>query len=928
MLNVNLLDKEDTKFGATEVQTVPTEVQTVPTEVATPSPNKTNMNNWPKIQEALSQGYSRQEISSFLANDQGLDPDEADKQIVESVQQKIKSATEQGYTLDEVKDYLITSRYDGSVIDNAIKLSKIDKPHKKFQWDPNTPAEEAKDLADLYKNVYGKYSTFGKELGGVLNEDMALEARREVNQLNVSISEKLNNDFQLKTFIDPNSGELMIQNDDGSTQEVESSMLNSLFNSKLEAAGGITGSVAGSAAGAKVGGTVGGIVAGVAGNLTGIGLVLPEEAVTVPAGTAIGAGVGGVVGAYLGGMGGSALGKAADMTLNAVALKEKLEGSLYATQMKEAAIFDAVAGTVGLGIFNAGKGAYKQIVKGFDYVSSGNVKGAYKALTDNLLMTDEQAKEILSNWEKLTNKKAIGKTVEEKALGVIATTQQGAEAIVSEAVSKDPKAAMQLISDIDKRAKDIVKLTDTITDENVGAVVKDELQNYTKDVKNYYGEVRQIASDVIDGTDFRFNYDQLAIEPVLKNIEKEISNPIRQEQFLLYSQRIANASEDRTFSGLINLRQAVNDFKYSRTKLKAPDIEAVNKVLNKIDTQIAKAAKEYMPENSTEWLKQFSNAKTQYAKMKQMESNVLFRALNRKGITEEGVQKFFSKYINSLDDTFIEVMEKLPEKTKAKVEGAVVKNYIDRYTLGYATDKQALHFPEISRSLKGLKITTPEAKYVKDVVDQMANVFKNDVNLSKVSGNIAKPQFDAILGADVVTRAKIEVARGVWGFTKSRLPGKTADNFALLKRMEKILENPMSFDATEKFIKSIPKESQVEMKSLVDTLRSSMKQNPNPTKQIVKMYKQTSTGKITNTNGVLGKGVYLVDKVKNPLPTSKVVAQEVDLRTLATIEDISSLVGRTIDEKEIKDISNIKSLLVERGFKGVRLDGKAVLFSD
>lgn len=889
---------------------------------------KANMNNWPKIQEALSQGYSRQEVSSFLSSSQGLDPNEADKQIVESVQQKIKQATNQGYNLEEVRDYLITSRYDGSVIDSAIKMSQVPKAYKIYQWDPNTKAEEAQDLSDLYKNVYGKYSTFGKQLGGIFNEEMGREARREVNQLNVSIADKLNKDFGLDTFIDPNTGELMLRDESGVVNEVDSSMLNDIFNSKLEIAGAMTGAATGAAAGGNIGAAAGAVIGGVAGNLTGIGLVLPEEAVTVPAGAAIGRAIGTAAGAIAGSMGGSALGKAADMTLNAFQLKEQLEGSLYLSQMKEAAVFDAAAGAIGLTIFKMGKAGYKTLAKAYDFVVAGNKEGAYKALVDNLLLTDDQAKEIVGNWETVTGKEAPGKSFEEKAVGVLATTQQGAESFVGYATSKDPKAAMQVITDIDKRAKDIVKLADNVADENVGQLVREQLGEHVKDVKNYYGQVKQIAADAIDGTDFRFDYDKLAIDPVLKSIEKGISNPIRQEQFLLYSQRIANASEDRTFSGLVNLRQAVNDFKYSRTKLKTPDLDAINKVLNKIDTQIAKGAKEYMPEQGNAWLKQFSNAKTQYSKMKQMEGNVLYKALNRKGITEEGVQKFFGKYINALDDTFIEVMEKLPSNTKTKVEGAVVKNYIDRYTLGYATDKQALHFPEISRALQNLNISTPQAKYLKESIDGMAKVFKNDVNLSKISGNIAVPKFQSYLTIDPVMRAKYEIASGVFNWAKTKALGKEANNLALLRKLEKVLENPMSFDATDKFLKSMPAQQQEGMKLLVDELRVALKTKPNPQKQVVKMYKQTASGKISPTNGVLGKGVYLVDKVKKPNPTSKVVAQEVDMRTLATVDDISNLVGRTITENDLKEISGLQSQLVERGFKGIRLESKAMLFTD
>lgn len=899
-------------------QPIPQVEPTSQTNMSTPTMQAGN-NNWGKIQEALEAGYSRDEVSSYLQQNLGVDADQADKQVIESVQDKIKSAQDEGYSTAEIKDYLIVNRYDGSVIDSAIKGLTVPKDHKKFAWDPNTTAEEAQDVADLYKNIYGKYSTFGKQIGGAFSTEMGLEARREVNQLNASIAKSMQ-DKGFDTFINPETGDLMVRTEDGMELEVDSSMINDIWNSKFEIGGAIAGAITGAKTGSKVGAGIG--IA--AGNMTGVGLALPEELVTGP----VGAGVGAIVGGVVGGAAGASTGKALDMTTNALILKEQLEASLYMTQMKEAAIFDSVAGVVGAGLFKMGASGLKQVMRAYDFALAGNTKGAYNALLDNMLITDDQAREMVKAWEKHTGTVAPGKSFEEKAIGVIADTEQGAEAFVAHAASKDPRAAAQVVSDIDKRAKDLVKLVDSVADDNIGDLMRNQVADYTADVKNFYGEVKQLGAKAIDGTDYRFDYDKLAIDPVLENISKGISDPRKKEAFVLYAERIGNASQDRTFSGLVELRQAVNDFKYSRAKLKKPDIDALNKVINKVDSEIGKTVREYMPDNGKEWLTQFGKAKTEYAKMKQLEGNMLYKLLTRKGISEHQIQLGLKKYIDSLDGTFMEVMEKLPTKTRAKAEGAVMKQYVDRYTLGQATDKQAIHFPMISRALEGVKMETAEAKHVKTAVDEIAKIFKNDVNLSKVSGNIAVPKFQSYLTTDPIVRLKFEVASGVFNYIKTKIPGKQANNMALLKQLEKTLENPMHVNTVNKFIKSMPKESQEGVKTLVDQLRVEMAKNPARQQDFVNMYKQSASGKLVTSNGQLGKGVYLVDSVKNPSPTAKVIKHEVNMSKMATLEDISALVGREIDVKEVRNLPNINKTLQEKGYIGIRLEGKAMLFPE
>ncbi len=881
-------------------------------------------NYWGEIQSALSDGYSRQEIADYLSQSKGLSIDDADKQIVESVQSKIKAAAEDGYTEAEIKDYLVTNRYDPEIVSSALATANQEKTWKKYDFQPGQQMEEAVELSSLYQNVYGKYSTTGKQVLGFFDEKSALEARREINQLNVSTAAKLQ-ELGLNAFISPDTGELMLKMEDGLEVPVESSMLSDLYNSKAEITGSIAGAIAGAKTGANVGTAIGTGVGLVAGNLTGVGLVLPEELVTGPVGAGVGKVVGGIAGAFVGGATGAGLGKAADLTINAVKLKENLEADLYYQQMKEAAIADGVFSVLGTGAIKLGGYGFKGIMRAYDFTLAGNSKGAYRALKDIMQISDEQAETIIKSWESHNASKLPGGNFEEKAIAAVSTTQQGGENVISYSASTNPKLASSIISSIDERAKDVVKAIDTVATEDVGKVLKEDLGKYTSDVKNYYGAVKDIAVQATKGTDFTFDLDNVALKPVMESIEKGISDPTMRERFANHALRIGNATEDRSFSGLLELRQAVNDFKYSKTKLKKPDVDALNTVLNQIDNKIAAGAKEYV---SKDWLGQWTKAKSEYAKMKKLEENVLFKAVNRKGMTEENIRKFASKYIDSLDGTFDEVMDKLPKTTRSKAEAAVIKQLTDKYTLGNVTDKQAIHFPMLADALKSTNIKTAEAKQLKILVNEMANIFKNDVNLSKISGNIAVPKFQSYLTTDPVVRAKFEIASTVFNTVKRFAPGQTGRNLALVNKLDKLLENPLHAKSASEFLSQFPQELQPEVKSLMQQLQieTAKQGGKQESKDFVKMYKQSASGKFTVTNGALGKGVYLVDKVKNP--TGKVISQEVNMSRLATLDNINTIFGREINPKEIRNLPNLQKELLDRGYNGIRLDDKAMLFTE
>jgi outer membrane lipoprotein SlyB len=889
-------EEEMSSFGGSDV------ISSEPvagTSVSSPQPIKAVENNFAKIQEALNQGYSRQEIAKYLQQNLGIDPDEADKQVIESVQNKIKEAQAQGYTPDEIKNYLIQNRYDGSIIDSALKTIEVPRSWKKYEWDPNTTAEEAQDISDLYKNVYGKYSTMGKQVLGFVSEQSGIEARREINQLNISIAEKLKEEG-IDAFINPSSGDLMMRDENGIEQEVDSSFVNDIYNSKAEVTGAIAGGIYGAKLGTKVPGKV--------------------KILAVPAMSIAGS------------MFGSSIGKAADMTINAAILKEDLEANLYMQQMKEAAIFDGVMNVVGTSLFKSGKYGYKAIMRAYDFALAGNSKGAYKALLENMQISDDQAKALVEQWEKFNQVKAPGKTYEDKAIAVISSTQQGAEGVIKYSAARNQRLANVVISDIDQRAKGLIASVDNVADENVGKFVREDLGKYRQDVKDFYGLIKNQGADAINGTDFRFNFEKLAIDPVLENIGKNITDPKLQENFVVHMSRIQGASKDRTFGGLLELRTTVNDFKYSKTGMSKADKEALDSVLNRIDGQIGRAVKEYMPQDGAAWVKNFSKAKEEYAKMKVLEQNAIYRFVTKKTRSEASIQQALSRFGGNKDvdmELYEPIITRLSGATRAKVEGAAIKNLVNKYTLGETADKQAIHFPALYDAMKGLNLQTQEGKNLLRVTEEISKIFKNDVSLSKISGNIAVPKFQSYLTDNPVERVRFEISSSVFNVFKRMLPGELNRNLALLNKVDKLLRDPLHARTAEDLIKSMPKGQQAEMQSLIKQLQIETAKAPKKAASTTGyMYKQTTTGKATVTSGTLGKGVYLVDKVTNPVEGSKVIKQEVQFNKLATMQDISNLLGREVTEKELRTMPELQQKLIDKGYLGIRVEGRAMLFPE
>jgi hypothetical protein len=497
------------------------------------------------------------------------------------------------------------------------------------------------------------------------------------------------------------------------------------------------------------------------------------------------------LGSMLGAVTGAGVGTELDYLRDAVELHEEMSASVAAHKALTAAEASVIGDAVGYPLAKGAGAIWEATKRAKDFLLDGNTAGAHKALKDTMFLSDSEVADITTNLNKATVQDTATLKAAEEQIQATILSHPGAEYVLKAAASIDPKAGAAVAKAIDTRAKDVLATTAELTDQNVGRVITQDLNNYTTEVKAYYGNVKEQVAKSPRINDFAWDFEKLAIKPVLETLQKNIMDPAVLERFALQSNKISAMADSRTLTDLIELRQLVNDFKFNKRITKVKDFEALNKVMENIDGAIHQGAGVVM-ENPQQWLSNYSLAKTQYAKMKGLERNVIAKALRTPGVSEEDVVNSLVKYINAIDGSFQEIMTSLPRESRRLTEGAVVEALAKKFTDGSPGGLNVIHFPLLAQELDKITFTTPEARKAKAALKQMAEVFKNDVPLAQQTGSIQIPKFQSYLTVDPVMRAKFEFASGMFNYIKRLAPTEEQRNFSLVKKAAELLEKPLN----------------------------------------------------------------------------------------------------------------------------------------
>lgn len=796
------------------------------------------------------------------------------------------------------------------------------------------PEDTTIDLYSKSQNVHNKYIP---ALGGLLPSSwVGAGNAREFTKANMDISVSIANSLRqlgrnVDIVVDESGNPMMVEIDkDGNQAELTEGFWkdlgNSLVNSAAETTLGATGAIAGTLAAASAAGKA----------YQGPG----APAVKVAAGLLGGAAAGGV---------GAAGGRGLDAAYNAYQTKQDLDAKHYASIMTDAGVFSATLDLVGAPvIWGAGK-LISATGRAFSKFASGNKSGAYKALKDIKHIDDTQVDAIIAEWEKATGEKAPGLTRANKALAVLPQTEPGLETVMQAAARRSPKMSTGTSRVISERSKNLQQAAKNLTSDNVGTVVTDDLNKYVAGVKDYYTGIKKLGTDAMDQSAYKFDYDELAIEPVLEDIEKRITNPAVLERFqtmlatvrdigstpaikssIGQNAKSAVPSQLRSFSDLLDLRRTINGFKYNAKISSALDYNSINKVIRNIDSEIEDAALKEMPDGKL-WVQEWRKANTEYSKMIQLNENVLYRALTTDGVNHKKVVAAMRNQISSLDGTFMKVVSKLPPATRAKAEGAVIDSLVQKYTHGPASGMQATDFPALAEELRHVAFTDTKSRELKRSISELARVFKNDPDIARTTGSISKTGFNTSLTADPRAKAKFELATTLFDYIRRVLPTDKADYLALEMHVAKLLREPKNSKSIQALTKALGDDPEMTAKIRQYAIQMTKFGEPDQY-PYVKVHRTGIPGKAHKaSDGKLGKGIYwttneLKAKTRASKTGGKLYGEDILPTRIATLADVEQIYGgKDVTPAMLKDPLLAKALK-DKGYDGLSIADDIVVF--
>lgn len=706
----------------------------------------------------LSEGYSQDEVSALLT-EEGYDAEEVAE--IFNKASAVSTMKAEGYTDEDIQPML--AQQDVSVAGSeATAASTLQPPTPGRISDAYRSlvgAEELspKDLLAKMEITYPDMSAVTTNILGFLGDQ---EAARESEEAALAqrariVDEMAKRGMQLRW--DETEQDWI-----ATTEEGEFVVTPEWYKSFWEAKGEVIGAIGGAAAGFKA----------------GMALPIPHPVLK---------GAAGVLGALAGGAIGSIGGTELDYMHDAMILQQDFEGEVMARKAMTAAELSVIGDVVGAGAFKIAGKSWKGMVKAKDFIKKGFFDKANTALRETMFISAEEADELVTKLANVSN--VPGKTQADKRIAAVAMTKPGAEDLVKAAAATDSTAGQAVAKAVSERADDILKSTADISDESIGRLLREDLDGYKTLVKDEFTRVKEAVAATPRVNNFKFDYDKLALDPVLQRLGKNIENPDLAFKFGRQAQKIRDMSKSRRLPDLLDLRKLVNEFRYNKRIASTKDFKMLDDIRGNIDEAIERGAEATM-DNPSAWLKSWREANSSYSQMKELEKNTLAKVLTRPGVSEKAITQALLKYSGALDSTFVDVLAKLPKKTRAKVEGSVIHSLADKFAAGLEGGQRAIHFPLLAKELDGINFSSPDARSMKKALQELAEVFKNDVPLAQAAGGIQIPKFQSFLTVDPVMRAKFELATQAFNTVKSKAPTAQGRALTLVKKAAKVLENP------------------------------------------------------------------------------------------------------------------------------------------
>jgi hypothetical protein len=610
--------------------------------------------------------------------------------------------------------------------------------------------------------------------------------------------------------------------------------------------------------------------------------------------------------AAAGGIAGSVLGEEMDYLSSAIQLHEELDFNVALEKAIGSAQTATLFEIAGLGVGSAAKKlvgvGVERIRRIYGFVADGNTQGAFAALKTVLgNISDDEAAELVARWEALSKTEAPGKNLAEKALTVLPGTRAGGEAILKAAAKQEPRVAASIQQDVNERAQAVLQLTRTNSPEAAQNIQK-ALNDYEVAVKTNYDVVKNSAKEHVPER-YRFGFMDKSVIPMLRDSINKISDPAVVERLARTLENIHVRSNNRTFNDLLDLRELLNEFRYaSRTTSKSTFIanKSIDAAKRKIDEEIQKVMSR--TDSGKQWLQQWKQANQDYGQYKRVQKNALFKAITKPGLIPENIANSLIKLAPSLDDTYIEVIQKLPKKVRDDVEGEIINKITNRFTLGKG-DSKAVAFPELSDELSRYTFSSVKGKQIQKSIEKLAEVYRNDRSLARLSVPVVDDTQNSI-AQSVAGKAKAAFVNSLWPKLVRAKGGPKADMSSLITKTAKFLENPLDGKAAKRVLDDIGDD--VELTSAMQELQRQAAQEAaeGTAPAQVRVFKDASGKRYLQE----GPGRTLLNR-----------EEFIPVHRVAKGETVSELLGReVVDEKSLTKAERI--ILARGGFLALALD--------
>lgn len=600
-------------------------------------------------------------------------------------------------------------------------------------------------------------------------------------------------------------GEFWSDDETGTAVKVTPDFLQRMGKAKYEIVGGIGGGIAGLSTANAL--------------MQGIQASSPMGARAVAAAKVLMAGVGATVGA----IGGNQV----DYLAATIEAQEDWDAKIAADRAIGTAEMSVLTEVAGFGVFKLGAYSVKKMTQGMNYVLNGNTKGAYQALKESMgYLSDDEVKEIVQRWEAINQTKLPG-PLGDKALKILPTTAPGGEEIIAATSKHTPGASSAVSSEINLRAQSLLKAAKSAKGKDLGKILVKDLANYETDTKVMYDQVKQRGIDLIPDS-YKFDLDELSIKPLLEHKVASISDPAVVDRLQKILTKINELTDNRSFGDLLDLKKEVNDFRYNKKIVKFEDYKAINETMSTINKAIKDAA-DTAP-NGHMWLKEWRQTNVAYARYKQVKENVLYKTIvkahKEAGLTDKAIANALVKYGTAIDNTFSSILKKLPPKTVASVESEVVDILVNKHAAGDVGGFRAIQFPALAKELQAYNFKTPHASRIKEAATAMADVYRNDVSIAGASGRINVASGQSI-ATSLKGKLQMSFLNSVWEHIQMMKPGKKASHMALIRKVGKLLEDPLNTKTTQQVLDAIKDDQN--LTAAVKRLQIQIAKEGNPT---------------------------------------------------------------------------------------------------